>query len=472
MGLSPEIIELWEHLERLDGAESILANVPLLTPRYSRPDHLRPVAEVLYRGETQGGVRACISCPPRHGKTELLMHFVPWYLRRHPENNIALLMHTARLAERKSGQIRQLAQRGGLNLRTDSKAKTTWLLKEGGGLDALGGGATPIGLGFQWIIVDDPIRNREDAESPTIREKVHEWIKADVMSRLEPGGNILVMHQRWTDDDPIGRLISQTDEDGITWEYLNLPAWTEHPATCTCGQCIELAQRRLLSLWPERWPVDALDMRRREVGEYNWASMYLGEPVPKGGRLFGEPGRYVAADLQGARIAIACDPAASEDNARDHSSIAVVAAKGLGVEERAYVLDIWRGRVTVPVLVQQLIMMQRRWNCPIHVEAVGGFKAVPQMLRQIDPQLRVVEISGNIGSKFTRAQACAAAWNDGRVFVPMDIKPWLDPFLREVQAFTGISDKEDDQVDALCHAYNAVHKRSPGIIRGPQKLLV
>lgn len=423
--------------------------------------HLRPVAEILHRGETEGGVRACVSVPPRHGKTELLMHFVPWYLKRHPNRNVALLMHTARLAERKSGQIRELARRAGLNLRNDSKAKTTWLLREGGGLDALGGGATPIGLGFHWIIVDDPIRNREDAESPTIRDKVHEWMKADVMSRLEPGGNILVMHQRWHDDDPIGRLISTfDDEDGVTWDHLNLPAWSER----------EDGSKH--ALWPERWPVEALDTRRREVGPYNWASMYMGEPRPRGGRLFGEPGRYIAADLQGARIAIACDPAASEKTSSDHSVICVMAAKGTGVDQRAYVLEVWRGQVQVPQLVQQLLMMQKRWQCPIHVEAVGGFKAVPQMLRQVDPRVRVVEISGNIGDKFTRAQPCAAAWNDGRVLVPMKIEPWLPEFMHEVQLFTGVKDAHDDQVDALSHAFNAVNRKSTGIVRGAQPMRV
>ncbi len=463
MSLSPDQIELWRHLETLDKSGSILANMELLSPvqrggiKTIRPQHLSPIVDALWRGETHGGVRLCVSVPPRHGKTELLKHFVPWYLTRHPQSTVAYLMHTARLAERKSGEIRDLAVKAGLHLRKDSKAKTAWQLLEGGGLDAMGVGASPTGLGFNWIIVDDPIKSREDAESATIRDKVFEWMKADVFTRLEPGGNIVVCHTRWHDGDPIGRLTGGVNEEdgGGDWDYVNLPAIIEEPGN-------------VRSLWPEQWPLEALEERRREVGPYNWASMYQGQPRPRGGRLFNEPGRYVAADLNGARIAIACDPAATEKTTADHSVICVMAAKGIGLEQKAYVLDIWRGQVQVPQLVQQLIMIQKRWQCPIHVEAVGGFKAVPQMLRQIDPGLKVVEISGAIGDKFTRAQPCSAAWNDGRVLIPLKVEPWLPAFMREVQAFTGVKDIHDDQVDAMCHAFNAVNRRAAPIRRGPQ----
>jgi predicted phage terminase large subunit-like protein len=463
-----DLVELWWRLEQLDGRDSILANMQLLTASIrgvptQRPAHLVAIADALYRGETEGNVRLCVSVPPRHGKTELLKHFVPWYLKRHPDKTVAYLMHTQRLAERKSGEIRDLVKRAGLNIRKDSKSKSAWQLTEGGGLDAMGTGASPTGLGFNWIIVDDPIKSREDAESATMRDKVFEWMKADVFTRLEPGGNIVVCHTRWHADDPIGRLTGEDDPEagGGRWEYVNLPAIHEEPDPVT-GEMVKVA------LWPEQWPVDLLEERKREVGPYNWASMYQGEPRPRGGRLFGEPARYVAADLQGARIAIACDPAATDKTTADHSVIVVMAAKGIGLEQKAYVLEVWRGQVQIPELVQQLVIMQRKWQCPVHIEAIAGFKAVPQMLHRIDPSLKIVEISGAIGDKFTRSQPCAAAWSDGRVLVPITPQPWLGAFLKEVQAFTGVKDAHDDQVDAMAHAYNAINRLAPPVKRGPQ----
>ncbi len=468
MAISEDETELWYRLEQLDGVDSILAYSAMLNSvqkggvQTLRPEHLRPIAEALYKGETEGGVRACVSAPPRHGKTLLLQNFVIWYLQRHPTNTIAYIMHTQALANKKASEMRDLAKKAGLRLRNDSRAKSRWGLLEGGGFDAMGVGQSPIGMGFNWIIVDDPIRNREDAESATIRDKVFEAFKADILSRLEPKGNVLVTHQRWHEDDPIGRLVNGdgAEDGGHNWTNINLPAVSDEVAPD--GSITKKA------LWGERWPLEALDIVQSEQGAYNWASQYLGQPRPKGGRLFGEPARYVAADLQGARIVMTADPAATDKTSADHSVILVMALKGIGAETKAYILDVWRGQVQVPHFVQQLITMQKKWQCPIHVEAVGGFKAIPQLIRQIDPTLKVAEIKMDRGDKFCRAQGVAAAWNTGRVLIPYATTPWVGDFLKEIQVFTGVSDKADDQVDALAHAWNTGYRKGNDIIRGPQ----
>ena len=121
-------------------------------------------------------------------------------------------------------------------------------------------------------------------------------------------------------------------------------------------------------------------------------------------------------------------------------------------------------QVEVPALARELRGLQLAWGCPVGVEAVGGFKAVPQMLRQIDRGLRVIELQPR-GSKFTRAQTAVAAWNDGRIRVPLQA-PWVAPFLREVQAFTGVGDEHDDQVDALAHVVQ-MFERLPGLSSSP-----
>lgn len=435
--LSSVEIALWHILEQMDGPESILANVPLLKPKFMRPKHLLPLAEALWRGETDGNVRTCISVPPRHSKTETLMSFVIWYLKRHPDHTVAYLMHTTRLAEIKSTDIRDLALRAGLKLRTDSKSKTHWRTEQGGGLDALGVGASPTGLGFNLIVVDDPIPGRAEAESAVVKESTFNWLTSDVFTRLEPRGNIIVCHTRWCPDDPIGRLIN--DESGI-WQYINLPALNEDGS----------------ALWPEQWSSEALEAKRRDVGDYNFDSMFQGNPQPRGNVLFGEPARFNSFDFTGAKFCIAVDPAASAKTTADYSVIAVMAEKD-GI---SYLVDLWRGQVAIPQLIREIQRVQTKWGVGIiHVESVAGFKAVPQMLREVDKTLRVIDIHP-LGDKFTRALPASAAWNSGRLQIPMDNPKWLKEYLKEMQSFTGVKDLHDDCIDATAHAFNVLNKKS------------
>jgi predicted phage terminase large subunit-like protein len=447
--LTKDEYELWTLLERMDGAESLLGFVPTMTRIYEEPRHLAPLALSLYDAEQGRAVRECVSVPPRHGKTEKLLHFIAWYLQRHPDHLLAYISYQAEVAKSKSKKARLLAERAGVALSPDSQAAGEWRTTAGGGLLATGVGGPLTSHGVQVLIVDDPFKNREEAESPIVRQAVHDWFTSTAMTRIEPGGSAFVVHTRWHDDDLIGRLLQDSE---VKWGNLNLKAISDAGS----------------ALWPTRWPLDALELRRREVGPYNWASLYQGEPRPKGGRVFNEPGRFVAADLNGARIVIACDPAASESTTADHSAIVVMGARGTGLEQIFYVLEVWRGQVTVPQLVAVLHAQQKRWGAPVIVESAGGFKAVAQSLRAIDPYLKVVEVTP-LGDKFQRAQPCAAAWNDQRVRVPLDSaqKPWLKPYLDEMRKFTGVKDAQDDQVDATSHAFNAVNKAVSPIVRGP-----
>jgi predicted phage terminase large subunit-like protein len=158
--------------------------------------------------------------------------------------------------------------------------------------------------------------------------------------------------------------------------------------------------------------------------------------------------------LDGFVIVIGGDPAASESTTADHSA-AVVLAFGENHDglPTAHVVDVYRKQVSVPVFVDDLVALQRRWfGAPVVIEAVGGFKAVPQIMRRTNPEILVIE-ARVLGDKFQRAQPVAAAWNDGRILVPT-VAPWLDDFLKEVRGFTGVKDDSDDQVDALSHAWN------------------
>jgi predicted phage terminase large subunit-like protein len=212
------------------------------------------------------------------------------------------------------------------------------------------------------------------------------------------------------------------------------------------------------ALWPTRWPLPLLRERERELGAYDWASLYMGQPMPRGGAVFSAAATYYdPADLRArlaahtARLVIACDPAATARTHADHSAIVVAAFHREGREAVMSVVDVWRGQVEVPDLVVKLLNVQHRWRAPVGVESVGGFRGVGQMLRRVNGGLRVVELRATT-DKFTRAQPAAAAWARGAIQVPPSA-PWLSAFVAEVASFTGTGDKHDDQVDALSFAW-------------------
>lgn len=445
---SAQLAEL--HLmEAAIGGLSIMDYMPRASPVMPggvagvAPMHLLPVANMIALSEYQP-VRVALSVPPRHGKTELILHAIAWYLQRHPEHTVAYCSYSGDIAAGKSARARDLVTRSGMDLVQDRAMY--WTLVSGGGVIATGVGGMLTGMGANLVIVDDPIKNREEAESATQRQKIWEWFTSTVMTRVTPRGSVIVVHTRWHPDDLIGRLAKKGG-----WECINLPAHNE------AGEY----------LWPELgWTKETLESRRAEIGEYDWWALFMGQPRPKGGRLFEEPTYYDKPCVVGAKYFIACDPAITASTHADYSVI-IVGAAWLGPDgmPRIDILEVDRMQVEVPKLCQRLLWYQQQYGCPVGVEAVAGFKAIPQTLRQIIKGVRILEIPA-VKDKHTRALPVSAGWNGlpgrpetKRIRIPHHSvsKPWVNAFLNEVHEFTGIADDHDDQVDALAHLYYMAH---------------
>lgn len=457
--LTKRVWEAWCLVQRLSGAEAVLNFVTKVSPRFMRPNHLRALATVFAAAAAIPSlpIRAVVSVPPRHSKTETVIHALVWWLMLHPHKTCAYITYSADLAFSKSNRMRDIARRAGIIIREDQNKVAEWRTPAGGGLLATGIGGPLTGHGVDLMVLDDPIKNREEAESSTIREKNMDWFTSTAMTRIEPGGSVIVQHTRWHPDDMIGTLLKEDEErvnkgEDAEWTNISLPALSPTG----------------LPLWPERWPLSELERKRREVGEYDWASLFMCSPRVKGNAIFREPARYELARVLGRRrIFIACDPAATEKTSADFSAIVVGAAEVR--EDRLLdldILDVKTMQVGIPALARELEGLQLKWGgAPIVVEAQGAFKSVAQMLRAVNRNLRVYEVTARSkelapemrGDKFQRAQPVAAAWNDGRVRVPLEA-PWVGSFLAEVTSFTGVKDAHDDQVDALAHLYNFSHR--------------
>ena len=463
----PALLDVERELQGLlgqlaGGGESLADFIARISPHHPPPRHLRPLLALIERARHER-VRACVSFPPRHGKTITLLHALAWWLKATPGDTCGYFSYGDDIARSKSRVARQLALQAGVKLASDSANLSEWRSVQGGGL--LAGGAAGSGSGTALtgqgisglLVVDDAFKGREDADSALVRDKVWEWMGEVAYTRLE-GGSVIVVGTRWHADDLIGRLESHPE-----WEVLNLPAIAEgdDPLDREPGE----------ALWPERYPVEELEAIKRQIGAWGFAALYEGRPRPRGAAVFGEPTRFDLPEWkpEAARVIIGADPAASEKTSADYSVACVMALEGRGDRMTGRVLDLYRGQVTIPTFAAELRRLAAKWwNAPIAVEAVGGFKAVPQLLRAVDPFLRITEVKLT-GDKFQRAQAVAAAWNDGRVLVPTSA-PWVEAFLDEVQAFTGVKDRHDDQVDALAHAWNALSggtARAVQVERGP-----
>lgn len=437
-----------EELNELDedgaGGEGLAEFIRRLSPHHPPPQHFLPVIEALERARTEQ-MQVCISMPPRHGKTTLLQHAFAWWLSKYPADTNAYFSYNEKQGRSKGGgPSRKLSERAGIELDDEIASKSEWRTEAGGGLIAGGVGGGLTGQGVSGLmVVDDPFKNREEADSQIRREAVWEWFTEVVMTRLE-GASVFVVHTRWHEDDLIGRLSKLED-----WVVINLPAIAEEddPMGRAEGE----------ALWPDRYSAEYLNRLRGLIGEFSFAALYQGRPRPRGAMVFNGAHYFDLAtfDPKGCRIILAADPAASDDTSADYSAAVALAIRGNDpATMMGYVLEVYRYQVTVPQFVNDLLAFQNRnWKGPIHVEAIAGFRAVPQMLKAINPQIRLRALTKISGDKFLRAQPAAAAWNGARILVPTDA-PWLADFLDEVGHFTGVKDAHDDQVDALSHAWN------------------
>ena len=168
--------------------------VAALSPRWEPPQHLAPVAALFERAMRGETVRACVSVPAQFGKTTLIQHGIVQMLSRHPTWPIVYASYSADFAHDRSKEIRDLAREAGLSLRDDTSAAGRWRLVEGGGLLATGIGGPLTGYAAQVVVVDDPHKNREEAESRREREKISDWLRSTALTRISPTGSCLVVH--------------------------------------------------------------------------------------------------------------------------------------------------------------------------------------------------------------------------------------------------------------------------------------
>lgn len=425
------------------------------------PWHLQQLVELFERAMRER-VFALVSMPPRHAKSTTVRRALAYAILRYTDRLNAFVTYGTDYAKTHSRAIRKLVIEHGGRLASDAANLKDWRTPDEGGLCASGMDGQLTGKGFGGLlVVDDPIKNRKEAESPLTREHVAESFADDVYTRSEPPyGSIIVIATRWKEDDLIGRLERETDDEGNpVWEVINLPAIRD-PETG-----LPTDAENGVALWPERYPIKALARIRRKLGPYGWWSLYQGRPRPRDGKVFKVPARWRELP-EGLRVVLAVDPAGS---AKSRSNYTVAVAIGFKVIDgvlHGWLIGLVRFQKAPPQAAAELLAFQRRWGATLHIEASRDGVAQAQSLWELEPELSITLIAA-VGDKFIRAQNISAAWNGDadrseppRFFVPAEAeliecsREDLANYLRVMEKFTGQGDLEDDDADATAHGWN------------------
>jgi predicted phage terminase large subunit-like protein len=353
-------------------------------------------------------------------------------LLRRPEKRHVYVTYEAQRAWDVSQDTIALAKKAGIE---PLGAKRRWQTSEGGGVLATGIGGPLTGYPVDGILlIDDPVKNAAEAESSVYRERAMRWFKTTAMTRVHKGASVIVVQTRWHPEDLAGQLI----KDG--WESVNLPAINDGSDPLRAiGEPLD----------PLRWPLDVLEARKRVVGDYVWASLYQGQPRPRGGKVFQDAWLTDQLPVTGYRVGIGVDLAYTRKTKSDYSVIVVL----FEVDGVYYVANCIRRQVQTPEFKGVLRQVMNefpgsmpRWYC------AGTERGVADLIGGIDARNASQD-------KFLRAQPVSAAWNAGAIRIPRSA-PWTNTFLSEVLDFTGSDDLHDDIVDALAAAYDALRASS------------
>lgn len=200
---------------------------------YAQAPHLWLIVEALHALERGAIKRLIIMLPPRHGKSEMSsVHFPAWYLGRNPDKRVIACSYASALARRFSRRARNMFSMHDWPFdarpASDMASVDAWDIEGSkGGYIAAGVGGPITGAGCDLLIVDDPVKNAEEAYSETYRESTWDWYRSTAYTRLEPSGGVLAIGTRWHQDDLIGRLCVQADTGEEEWVKIQLPALSD-----------------------------------------------------------------------------------------------------------------------------------------------------------------------------------------------------------------------------------------------------
>lgn len=449
-----------------DGEED--ADENLLKPiGFGMADHHVLLMQKLQKCMTTPYGRLMVFMPPGSAKSTYCSVVAPtWYMGNNPGSQIILCSYNTNLAKKHGGRARNIVQQGAYRsafrttISPETTAKEMWTLQNESEYMSAGLTSGITGNRAWGVILDDPIRGRADAESPTILAKTLNAYDDDLMTRLLPRAWIVLMQTRWTYNDIPGSILPEDYDygsglyecrDGMTWDVLNLPAKHEWPEIKD-----PLGRKVGEYLWSE-W-FDALHWKQYEhiPGQpesppaRRWYSLFQQRPRPDTGNQWdknwinwytlGQHPQYLM-------MFFSSDYAVTDAEDGDKPDFTEHGMAGLDESGNLWLVDWWYGQVTTDVSIPALLDMAKRWNTR------NGFAEQGIIRRAIEPQLQYhmrqkkyyvrIEYLSQMGKKVPKFQSFRGLGAGGRVYVP-DC-PWGHRLAEQLVNFPDRG--KDDAVD-------------------------
>lgn len=443
--------------------------INLSKDKWKLAKHLQFMESKLMNTISEPNTNLIVNLPPRHGKSEFISKYFPlWFLNNNPDKRVVLVSYQKSIAAGWSRRIRDLIDNNKnlLNFelsKTHRKSNSFDIQNHEGGLFATGIGGALTGLGADLLIIDDPVKNDEQANSLTYRDKTWDWFNSTAITRLEPGGNAIIVMTRWHDDDLTGRILSNYGEDELkSWSCIVLPAIAKEN---------DAINRKFGEpLWAERFPLAELEKFRKRMGEYWFASLYQQEPLPTGFTIFKRCNfRYFddrrthleyfdsenvmrAVDKSAITIMATCDLAIS---ARETADFTVIIIFGKSKDNNIFIIDVIRQRFETTNHLPLLQSVYQRYRpALIGVENVQYQKSLIQ--QAIKSGLPVKSLRPD-KDKISRALMIASQLENGMIYFQRNAD-YLPEFEKELLNFP--KSRHDDQVDAFSYIIQMIYSTS------------
>lgn len=419
---------------------------------------LTSILEKVASGEIK---RLLIQLPPRHSKSELISRlFSAYYLMRNPTHFVGINSYSAELAYTLSRASRENFIRCGGEVKGDVAAVKHWETAQGGGMWAAGVGGSITGKGFHLGIIDDPLKNSEEANSEVIREKHKDWYSSTFYTRAEPDAAIIVIQTRWNEDDLTGWLLSEeAGDEPEQWHVVCLPATAEplmkFPESCTVEP--DFRDHDGQALCPERYPADKLRKIAARIGEYHFGALYQQRPTGKTGSFFDVSKlQIVDAVPVGGRRAMGWDKAATPDGGDFTEGVEMLKAP----DDLFYILDNVSGQwntATRDATIRQTAELKGRSVKHIGEQepGSGGVESAENFIRLLVGF--PVSNERATTNKSARADPFSSQVNAGNVRLLRG--EWNKKYIDQLRAFP--HGKHDDKVDASSLAFNELNSTIP-----------
>ncbi len=396
--------------------------------------------EALARGDIP---RLMVAMPPGSAKsTYVSTLFPPWWLAQDPTLSMIAASNTAELAERFGRRVRNTIQEYGsllgYGLAADNAAAGRWETDRGGEYYAAGVQGTITGRRADLAVIDDPVKTRAEADSQLVRDRIWDWWRDDLTTRLKPGAKVAVVATRWHEDDLSGRLLHEAATGGQQWHVVSLPMEAEanDPLGRTPGE----------RLWSDWFTPEMVAEAKREAR--TWSALYQQRPAPETGDYFQKDWIRTATPPPKASLRIfgASDYAVTDDGG-DYTVHVVV---GVDDDDRLFLLDVWRGQAASDRWVEAFCDLVIQWKPIGWAEETGQIRAgVGPWLDRRSRERRAWVGRRQFptrGDKSVRAQSIRGRMALNGLFVPPGV-PWRADLEAELMSFP--AGKHDDQVDAL-----------------------